>query len=127
MGELEPSDARGDGAGKRALDVAEQLRFHQSFGNRGGVERDEALIGARRVVVNGARHELLARPGLAMDQHCAVHGRHHLEGLEELLHRAVAADDAFEAEAAAELGAQLGVLHLEALLIDGGLENARQL
>ena len=45
----------------------------------------------------------------------------------QLLHGAVAADEAVEAETAAQLRAQLGVLDPQPLLIDGGLEHAREL
>ena len=88
MRQLEAADACRHGAGERALGVAEQLGLGQRLGNRGGVERDEALVAARAVVVNRAGDELLAGAGLALDQHGAVHRRDQLQGLEDLLHRA---------------------------------------
>ena len=44
VGGFEAADARVDGAGERALHVAEELGFGESFRNRGRVERDERLI-----------------------------------------------------------------------------------
>ena len=73
VGQLEAADARGDGAGERALHVAEELGFGESFRYRGRVERDEALIAPRAVVMNRPRDEFLARAGLPLNQHGAVH------------------------------------------------------
>ena len=62
---LEPALASADGAGERAAHVAEQLGLEQRLGNRAAVERDEPLRAARAVVMDGARHDFLARAGLA--------------------------------------------------------------
>ena len=121
MRQLETADARVDGAGERALHVAEQLRFRQPLGNRGGVEGNEPLVGARAVMVNGPRDELLAGARFALDQHGAVHRGDQLERREQLLHRAVAADDVVEPETVAQLHPQLGVLLPQAPLVDRGL------
>jgi hypothetical protein len=55
VGQLEAADAGGDGAGEGALGVAEQLGLGEGFRDGGGVERDEPLIRARAVVVDGPR------------------------------------------------------------------------
>jgi len=44
----------GDGAGEGAAFVAEEFAFKKRFGERGAVKRDEGLILARAVIVNGA-------------------------------------------------------------------------
>ncbi len=125
--QLEASDPAGDGAGERALGVAEQLGLGQRLGNGGGVEGDESLVGTRAVVVDRPRDEFLAGAGLALDQHGAVHRRDQLEALEHLLHRAALADDVVEAVAIAQLRPQFGVLLPQARLVDGGRQHARQL
>ena len=83
--------------GERALGVAEELGLGQRLGNGGGVEGDEPLIGARAVVVNGPRDQLLAGAGLALNQHGAVHRRDQLEALEHLSASPALADHVVEA------------------------------
>ena len=84
-------------------------------------------IGARAVVVNRARDQLLAGAGLAVNQHGAVHRRHELERREERLHRAVPADDVVEPEPVVELRPELGVLLAQPLLLDAGPEHTGEL
>ena len=78
---FEPALAIADGAGERAANVAEQLRFEQRLGNRRAVERDEAEHAPRAVVVNRARHDFLAGARLTGNENGAVGGR---DGLEQL-------------------------------------------
>ena len=106
-----------DGAGERALDVAEELGLGEPLGNGRRVERDELLIAPRAVVVNRPRDQLLAGAGLALDQHGAVHRRDELERREDLLHRRALPDDVVEAEAVVQLRAQLRVLLAQARLV----------
>src|SRR5687767_260772 len=61
-GPLEAADLAGDGAGEGALLVAEELALQQVFGNRRAVHRDEGLRASGAIRVNGAGHELFARP-----------------------------------------------------------------
>ena len=56
-----------DGAAESALDVAEQLAFHQGADQRAAVDGHE--LAARVGVVDGARHHLLAGAGFAEQQH----------------------------------------------------------
>jgi len=49
-----------DGAGERALLVAEQLVGQQFFVERAAVDRDEGALGAAAVLVQVAREQLLA-------------------------------------------------------------------
>ncbi len=99
---------------KAPLRVAEQLGLGQRLGDGRGVERDEALVGARAVVVNRPRDQFLAGARLALDQHGAVHRRDQFERREDVLHRRALADDRVEAEAVAQLRPQFGVLLAQA-------------
>ena len=74
-------------AGEGTALVTEQLAFQQVFRNRCRVDGDERPVGARRVLVQRARYQLLARTRLAGDHH-----RHHAlaqaaNGAEHVLHR----------------------------------------
>ena len=80
-------------AGERAALVAEQFRFEQILGDRGGVDGDERLVGARAVAVQGTRHQFLAGAGFAVDQHGGVGLREAADGAEHFLHRRRLAED----------------------------------
>ena len=82
MRQLEAADALRDGAGERALLVAEHLAFQQAGGNGGAVQLDEGALPARAEVVDGARQQFLAGAGLAVDQHRGIGGRHRLHLLQ---------------------------------------------
>ncbi len=73
--------------------MAEQLALEQRLGQPGGVHRDERLAATRREVVNPPRHQLLAGPGLAFDQHGRRHGRHLLDLHQHFLDRRRFAED----------------------------------
>jgi hypothetical protein len=77
--------------------------------------------------MNRARDQLLARAGLTVDQHGAVHRRHQFERGEQRLHRAVPPDDVLEPELAFELCLQLRVLFPQSLLLEPGLQHAGEL
>ena len=95
------------GAGEAALDVAEQLAFDQLLGDGRAVDLHERRGRARAGGVNGVRHQLLARPALAVDQHAPVGGGHQRELLAQRLHGHALPDDAV---ARAAVGAQAAVL-----------------
>src|SRR5690606_20804046 len=61
---LEAAIARDGGAGERALLVAEQLGLEDRLRDRGAVDRDERALGARRIIVQCAREQLLAGAAL---------------------------------------------------------------
>ena len=84
--------AIGDGAGERALDVAEQLALDQLFGNRRAVHFDERLVPAAAQRMNGARDELFAGAVLAENQHAAVGRCRHRHLLAQLAHEQALAD-----------------------------------
>ncbi|MNQ75336.1 hypothetical protein D3C85_901260 [compost metagenome] len=94
VGGLDQAGPSGGGAGEGALLVAEQLRLDQGFRDRRAVHRDQRRLGALRQVVQGARHQLLAGAGLALDQYGGI-GRRDLADLAvEVLHGRTVADDA---------------------------------
>src|SRR5256885_17253163 len=66
---LEATDLACDGARERTLFVTEQLALEQVLGDRGAINRDECARRVRSVHVNGASDDLLARPGLPLDEH----------------------------------------------------------
>ena len=68
VGRLDLADRLPCRAGERALLVAEQLALEQVLGNRGAVDRDEALAAPRRQVVQRAREQLLAGAAFAQQQ-----------------------------------------------------------
>ena len=108
----------GGGAGERAAHVAEQLGLEQRFRQRAAVERDERPVAPRRVEVDGARHQLLARARLAGDQDRAGGGGDGLDEPEDRRHHLAAADDVAELVHGAErpLEQQVLLLQLPALL-----------
>ena len=65
VGHLELALLVAIGAGEAALDVAEELRFEQRFGQAGAVDGDHRARGARAALMDGVRHELLADAALA--------------------------------------------------------------
>src|SRR3989441_241461 len=56
------------GAGERALLVAEQLGLEERLRQRRAVDGDEGPVAPRRALVDRARHQLLTRPALALDE-----------------------------------------------------------
>ena len=73
--------------------MAEQLGFQKFARNGGDIEGDERLGGARAVFVQGARHQLLASAGFAVDQHRDMRGGQPADGAKHLLHGRRLADD----------------------------------
>jgi ABC-2 type transport system permease protein len=57
------------GAGEGPLDVAEKLGLQQALRQRPAVDDDEGAARPGGGLVEGAGHQLLAGPGLALDQH----------------------------------------------------------
>ncbi len=92
VGHLELARLVAIGAGEAALDVAEQLRLEQRFGQAGAVDGDDGARGARAALVDGVGDELLADAALAGDKHLGVGTRDALDLLRELGNRRAAAD-----------------------------------
>ncbi|MNE19997.1 hypothetical protein D3C80_1130990 [compost metagenome] len=67
VGCLEQAGLVFDGAAEAAFAMAEKLALQQFRGNRRAVDRNERLIGARALIVDQARDQLLAAAGLSAD------------------------------------------------------------
>ena len=52
------------GARKGAANMPEQLAFHELSRDRSAIDGDEQFAAAMTMIMNSARHELLAGPGL---------------------------------------------------------------
>src|SRR5262249_39930211 len=96
LGLLEDAAVLPDGAGERALLVAEERRLDEVLRDRAAVEDDERLALAARGVVDPVGDELLAGAGLAGDHHRELRRRDLLQRREDLPHRRRASDHAVE-------------------------------
>ncbi|MCY1355441.1 hypothetical protein D9M69_418610 [compost metagenome] len=95
VGRLETPWPRLPGAGEGTLGVAEQLALGQGLGQRRAVHVDQRLARTRRMAVQPAGEQLLAHPGLALQQHRQVGVGDHRQLVEQLAqHRTVAEDHA---------------------------------
>ena len=74
------------GAGEGALAVAEQFALHQVLGQGPAVHRHERHVRALTLLVQRARHQLLARAGLAEDHDGGVGRRHRRDQAVHRLH-----------------------------------------
>ncbi len=68
VGDFEEAFLGSHGAGERALDVTEKLRFEKVDRNGAGVDWHERLVRACRRGVDGLGDELLARSAFAADE-----------------------------------------------------------
>src|SRR2546425_13000978 len=89
---------------------SEQLRFKQPRRNRGAIDLHEGALAAGAQAVNGAGDELLARAGLAEDEHGGAGGGDKLHLREGALERRTLADDFLEIELAAKFFFQVELL-----------------
>ena len=64
LGLLETAGGAGVGAGERAALMAEQFGLDEVARDRGHVDRDEGTVAALAVIVQCARHQLLAGAGI---------------------------------------------------------------
>ena len=81
------------GAGKRPLDVPEQLAFEEPLGERAAIDRDEGPSAAAALAVDSGRHQLLAGAGLTGKVHRKVVAREFPDLLKEVEHLVIPADD----------------------------------
>src|SRR5438552_5826858 len=100
------------GAREGAAAVAEELALEQALGERGTVDGDEEVVAARSGGVDGARHQLLAGTGLALEEDRGARAGDPGDQLEHVPHRLAGAH---------QLGwpldlAQVGVLDREPLV-----------
>jgi len=122
VGQLDEPRLRGDGAGERALLVAEELRLEHLARQGATVDGDEGPRGPRRERVDRASHELLPRAALAQDEHRGVGRRDPLDDPENLLHLGTLGEDAAERLGARGVRAQRLVVPEELGLLRGLLD-----
>ena len=127
VGVLEPSDPVAIRACKGALDVSEQFAFENPLADGRAVERHEALVPARGVVVERLGHEFLARAAFARDQDRRVRRGDLRQGVEDARHGRTVADDPLEPEPFVELLLERDVLADEGLLLGRLLDDRSQL
>ena len=76
VSEFETSRFLGDGTGKCALFVAEQLALKKSKRDCSAIQFHECLFAATAQLVYRARDKFFAGPGLSLDQHGRIRRRH---------------------------------------------------
>ncbi len=114
--DLEAADLARHGAGEGSPLPAEQLALHEARGQRGAVDFDHQLASTGTESVDRLGDELLARAGLAADQHQGVRERNLLHLPQDLMDRgalpvdlAVRVDDPY-------LGLEVVTFRLEPVL-----------
>ena len=115
VGVLEPADPVAVRTGEGPLDVAEELALQHVLPQLGAVERDERLVLAGAVDVQGLGDQLLARAALAGDQDRGGRRGDLPELGHHRVHRRRAADHPFETELLVELPLELDIGALEPL------------
>src|SRR5438093_2004586 len=125
-GELDLPHPVVDRTRERAALVAEELALEERVREGGAVERAEAAALALALEVDGAGGQLLTGPRLAVDEDGGIVLRQHADGLEDLVHDAVAAHHVGERVAVGELAAEVADLVEQAALLEdllGGEED----
>ena len=117
VGLLELAFALDVGPGVRAFFVAEELGLQQGLGDRAAIDGHERRVLAPTLVMDRARHQLLAGAALALNQDRHVGLGHERQHREDLPHLRCAADDLLEPHGRLGLGRLPSVLHLEGLQI----------
>ena len=92
---LEPALAARHRAGERSLLVAEELGIDQLRGDRAAVHAPERTAAEGRVLVDGAGDDLLARAGLAEEEHRRAAARDHAGAGHHRGEAGIAADQPF--------------------------------
>ncbi len=102
--------AGGHRAGEGALLVAEELALDHALRQRRAIDLDDGLCGAPAGVVDGVRHQLLARAALPAQEHRRVARGDLGDEVVDLLHRLGVADDVRRPEPVLQLVLQPEVL-----------------
>src|SRR5260221_680010 len=103
MREFQPTDLLADGAGERHSFMSKQFAFEQTGRDGGTVEFDKCAVLTLAVVVNSARHQLLARPRVAQQQHGRIARCDRLHQSQNLLQGWTAPDNVIKIQLAANL------------------------
>src|SRR5216684_3882591 len=103
MGEFQSTDLLADGAGERPFFMSKQFAFEQTGRNGSTVEFDKRAVLTLAVVVNSARHQLLARPRVAQQQHGRIAGCDRLHQFQNLLQGWTVSNNVIKIQLAANL------------------------
>src|SRR5262249_21919433 len=103
VGLLERAHASRRGAGEGALLVPEELALDEVLRDRSAVDDDERPIMTRALLVQGVSQDVLARAGLALEEHGGVGLRRLLEDRKDVTHRLAVGDRVAELRAPREL------------------------
>ena len=76
MGGFKAPHSSGHGPGKGTFFMAEQFAFDEGSAKGGAVHGDERARGTAALLVNRARHQLLAHAGFSEQQHGCIGGSH---------------------------------------------------
>ena len=98
--------------------MTEELGLHQGLGNRSAVDRHERLVAARRLLVHGARDELLAGPALAGDHDGRPAVGRLADRLEDFQDARTLPDESVEPVLAPQLAFELPILLLQPLALE---------
>src|SRR5271168_2722507 len=79
IGEQKASHAIAQGAAECAAHVPEEFALEQIPRDRGAVDRDHRMVIARTALVDAARDQFLAHPGLSVDENGRVGRRDHFD------------------------------------------------
>ncbi len=114
--QFEAADLLGDGAGKSALLMAEQLALQEPGGDGRAVELDKGPLPAGAEVVQGPRDEFLARARLAKNEDGGVGGSDGLDLLQDVAEGGALPDDLPEVVLGADLLLQVDLLLVQLVL-----------
>ena len=127
VGDFEEALLGGDGGGERAFDVAEEGGLEKVGGHGAGVDRDEGLVFAGGVGVEGLGDEFLAGAAFALDEDGGAGGRDLGDEVEDAQHDVAFADDVGEVVALAEGALELDVFFFGAIAGNGGADIGEEL
>ena len=102
--------------------MAEESGFEEVGGHRAGVDRDERLVFAGGVGVEGFGDEFLAGAALTLDEDGGAGGRDLGDEVEDAQHHVALADDIGEVVALAKGALELDVFFFGAIAGDGGAD-----
>ena len=98
--------------------MPEELAFEQGLRQCATMDGDHGHEAARAQGVDGARHQLFARPAFPVNQHGGIGRRHGPDGLQHLQHGAALADH-LDGLNFLQAFAQAQVLFLHAAMVEG--------
>ena len=103
----------GDGAGKGAFDVPEELAFQDPFRQGPAVDRLKRLFPPPAQIMKGFGGQFLAGSGLAGDENVAVRVGHFVDQVEDPLEGRAVPDDVLKSDLGLEAAAQGVVFRLQ--------------